>query len=117
MQKKISAEKSDTRLDLVNYIRNQIRLTPLEVFANAIERYSVAKSLGNEIFGAYAEFLTILDDKKSREQLENLRAAESRTDPTFKRVRRISQVFEQALDLLFFENPKLAPLTRKYGVF
>jgi len=117
LQKKISAEKSDTRLDLVNYIRNQIRLTPLEVFNNAIEQYSVAKSLGNEIFGAYAEFLTILDDKKSREQLENLRAAESRTDPTFKRVRRISQAFEQSLDLLFFENPKLAPLTRKYGVF
>jgi predicted nucleotidyltransferase len=117
LQKKISAEKSDTRLDLVNYIRNQIKLTPLEVFANAIEQYSVAKSLGNEIFAAYAEFLTILDDKKSREQLENLRAAESRTDPTFKRVRRISQMFEQALDLLFFENPKLAPLTRKYGVF
>jgi hypothetical protein len=93
LQKKISAEKSDTRLDLVNYIRNQIKLTPLEVFANAIEQYSVAKSLGNEIFGAYAEFLTILDDKKSREQLENLRAAESRTDPTFKRVRRISQAF------------------------
>jgi hypothetical protein len=117
LQEKISGEKSDIRLDLVNYIRDQIRLTPLEVVAKAIEQYGVPKSLGEKLFGAYAEFLTILDDKKSRDQLENLRAADSRTDPTFKRVREVSRAFEGALDLLFFDNPKLAPLTRKYGVF
>lgn len=118
LQKKISAEKSDIRkLDLVNYIRDQIKLTPLEILANAIEQYGVAKTLGEKLFGAYAEFLTILDDKKSRDELENLRAAHSRTDPTFKHIRRISQAFEHALDLLFFDDSKLAPLTRKYGVF
>jgi hypothetical protein len=117
LQKKLSAEKRDVKLDLVNYVRDQIKLTPLEILANAIKQYGVPKHLGDELFGAYAEFLTILDDKKSRDELENLRASESRTDHTFKRVRKISQAFEQALDLLFFENPKLAPLTRKYGVF
>jgi len=117
LQKKLSAEKGDVKLDLVNYVRDQIKLTPLEILANAIRQYGVPKRLGDELFGAYAEFLTILDDKKSRDELENLRAAESRTDLTFKRVRKISEAFEQALDLLFFENPKLAPLTRKYGVF
>jgi hypothetical protein len=117
LQKKLSAEKRDIKLDLVNYVRDQIKLTPLEILANAIEQYGVPRSLGEELFGAYAGFLTILDDKKFRDELENLRAAESRSDPTFKRVRKVSQVFEKALDLLFFENPKLAPLTRKYGVF
>jgi predicted nucleotidyltransferase len=117
LQKKISGDVSDIKLDLVNYIRDQIKLTPLEVLANALEQYSIAKSLGDELFGAYAEFLKILGDKGARNELENLRAAQSRTDPTFKRVRRVSEAFERALDLLFFENPKLAPLTRKYGVF
>lgn len=32
-------------------------------------------------------------------------------------VRKISETFEKALDAMFFENPILAPLTRKYGVF
>jgi predicted nucleotidyltransferase len=117
LQKKLSAEKRDMKLDLVNYVRDQIKLTPLEILANTIKQYGVPNSLGEELFRAYAEFLTILDDKKSRDELENLRAADSRTDPTFKRIRKVSRVFERALDLLFFENPKLAPLTRKYGVF
>lgn len=117
LQKKISADKSDIRLDLVNYIRDQIKLTPLEVLAKAIEQYGVSKNVGEELFRAYAEFLMILDNQPSRDQLEELRAADSRTDPVFKRVRKISEAFERALDLLFFENPEIAPLTRKYGVF
>jgi curved DNA-binding protein CbpA len=117
LQEGISADQSDTKLDLVNHIREQIKLTPLEIMANAVEQYGVSKKVGEELFKAYSEFLNVVDDKKSREELDKLRAAESRTDPTFKRIRVISQAFERALDLLFFENSKLAPLTRKYGVF
>ena len=61
-----SAEKHDIKLDLVNYVRDQIKLTPLEILANAIKQYGVPKSLGKQLLGAYAEFLTILDDQKSR---------------------------------------------------
>lgn len=117
LQKKISAETSDIKPNLVNYIRDQIRLTPLEVLANAVKQYDVKKDVAEKLFGAYAEFLRILDDKESRKKLENLRAADSRKDVTFRRVRRISHAFEQALDSLFFENRKLSPLTKKYGVF
>ncbi len=117
LQKKTSTDTADIRLDLVNYIRDQIKLTPLEILAKSIEQYGVPKNVGEELFRSYAEFLTILDDKKSRDELENLRTGDPRTDSTFERVRTISRAFEQALDLLFFENPKLAPLTRKYGVF
>jgi len=117
LQKKHSADESDVRLDLVNYIRNQIKLTPLEILANAIDQYEVSRTVGEELFRAYSEFLIVIDDKKSREELDALRAADSRSDLTFRRVRDISRAFEHALDLLFFENPTLAPLTRKYGVF
>ena len=82
-----------------------------------MEEYEVPEATARELFGAYAEFLELLDDKKSREALKALRAADSRTDPTFQRVRGISRTFENALDHIFFENPSVAPLTRKYGVF
>ena len=101
----------------MDHIRKQVRLTPLEILANAVERHGVSNTIARELFGAYAEFLNVLNDKKSREALEKLRAADSRTDPMFKHVREISEEFEHALDHVFFENSHLAPLTRKYGVF
>jgi predicted nucleotidyltransferase len=117
LQERISTTDSDIKLDLVNHIRDQVKLTPLEILATAIEQDDVSKTVGEELFRAYSDFLNLLDDKKSREELDQLPAVDSRTNPTFTRVREISQAFERALDLLFFENPKLAPLTRKYGVF
>jgi hypothetical protein len=81
------------------------------------ERYGVPDPIAKELFGAYSQFLTILDDEKSRKALDTLRSEDSRTDPTFQRVREISKVFENALDHIFFQNQQIAPLTRKYGVF
>jgi predicted nucleotidyltransferase len=117
LQKKISTREGDVKLNLVNHIREQVRLTPLEILADAVERYRISNTVAQELFSAYAEFLRVLDDKKSREALENLRASDSRTDPTFRHVTDISKAFEHALDHIFFENSQLAPLTRKYGVF
>ena len=114
LQEKTSTEENDIKLNLVNHILEQVKLTPLETLANALERYGVSNTVARELFGAYAEFLNVLNDKKSREELEKLRAADSRTDPTFKHVREISEEFEHALDHVFFENSHLAPLTRKY---
>ena len=117
LTKKISTGEGDIKLNLVNYIREQVRLTPLEILADATDRYAISNKVSEELFGAYGEFLKVLDDKKSREALEGLRAADSRTDPTFQQVEAISKAFEHALDHIFFENSQLAPLTRKYGVF
>ena len=85
--------------------------------ALSIQDYGVSEGIGTELFGAYGEFLTILDDQNSREALDKLRSEQSRTDPLFQRVRKISESFERALDHIFFENKHIAPLTRKYGVF
>jgi predicted nucleotidyltransferase len=113
----ISTDKDAIKLKLINHIRNCVRLTPLQILANSMEQYRVPDSKAKELFGAYSEFLTLLGDEKSREALKALRASDSRTDPTFRRVIEVSKAFEDALDHIFFENPKVAPLTRKYGVF
>jgi hypothetical protein len=113
----ISTDKDAIKLKLVNHLRDLVRLTPLQILAKSIEQYGVPDTTAKELFGAYSEFLALLNDEKSRCALKALRASESRTDATFRQIRDISRAFENALDQIFFENPYLAPLTRKYGVF
>jgi hypothetical protein len=117
LNSQISTERDDIKLKLINHIRDYVRKTPLEILAKSMEQYKVPETTAKELFGAYAEFLSLLDDEKSREALKALRASDSRTDLTFQGVREISRAFENALDNIFFENPNVAPLTRKYGVF
>ena len=113
----ISTDKDAIKLKLVNYIRDRVRLSPLQILAKSVEQYEVPDTTAKELFGAYAEFLGLLDDEQARNALKALRASDSRTDTAFQRVREISRAFENALDHIFFENPNVAPLTRKYGVF
>jgi predicted nucleotidyltransferase len=113
----ISTDKDAIKLKLVNHIRDLVRLTPLQVLAKSVGKYEVPDAIARELFEAYAEFLDLLDDESSRNELKALRASESRTDLTFRKVRDISGAFENALDCMFFQNPIVAPLTRKYGVF
>jgi hypothetical protein len=117
LNSRISTDRSDIRLRLVNHIRDYVKLTPLEIVAKSMKMYAVEQSWADKFFLAYADFLSILDDNESRKHLDNLRASESRNDATFSKIRKISQLFEGALDLLFFEHEMLAPLTRKYAVF
>jgi hypothetical protein len=117
LQHKISTDLNDVRFRLSDHIRDHVQLTPLEILAKSIERYAVPDSVARDLFLSYAEFLRVLDDKTSREALDNLRSEDSRTDPTFKRIREISETFKRALDFIFFEHPQIAPLTREYGVF
>jgi hypothetical protein len=89
----------------------------LEILAKSLQQFSVADEIQRDLFSSYAEFLEILDDTELREHLKSLRAENSRSDKTFGRIRKISSVFEEALDQVFFKNPEIAPLTQKYGVF
>jgi predicted nucleotidyltransferase len=117
LQKKISTDENDIRLKLINHIRDQLRLTPLEILKQSVERYGIPQATASDLFGAYQEFLKVLNDEKSRKALENVKSVDSRTDPTFRKIREISTVFEGALDHIFFKNKLIEPLTRKYGVF
>jgi predicted nucleotidyltransferase len=117
LQSKISTDKNDIRIRLAQHIRDCVSLTPLEILARSIKLYGVPESVGRELFAAYTEFLSVLDDDKSREALKDLRSEDSRTDQVFRHIREISEAFQHALDHIFFENKFVAPLTKKYGVF
>jgi predicted nucleotidyltransferase len=117
LQAKISTDKNDIKLHLQKHIRDHVNLAPLEIMAKSIEQHGVPDSVGEQLFDSYAKFLSELDDDKSRKALEELRSEDSRSDPTFQRIRTISNNFQEALDHVFFENRKISPLTKKYGVF
>jgi predicted nucleotidyltransferase len=117
LQATISTQKDVIKLNLVNHIREFVRQSPLEILARSVQQFSVADEIQRDMFSSYAEFLEILDDGKLREQLQSLRAENSRNDEVFLRIKKISSIFEEALSHVFFENPKIGPLTRKYGVF
>jgi predicted nucleotidyltransferase len=121
LKKQISAVKSTDddaiRSNLANHIKNFVLLTPLEIFERSVKTYEVVTNVAADLFGAYGEFLAVLGDEQTRKALADLRAKDSRTDAAFKQIKKISERFEKALDAMFFENPILAPLTRKYGVF
>jgi len=116
LQREISTDKNGIKLKLLQHIWERVRLTPLEILAGSVERYGIPDPIAKELFDSYSEFLEILDDESDRDALEHLRSEQSRSEG-FRRVRKISEAFEHALDYIFFENKLIAPLTRKYGVF
>jgi hypothetical protein len=117
LKNNISTEKDAIRLNLVNHIREWVRLTPMEIVARSMDMYGVLEEIKKNFFSSYAAFLEVLDDPKSRAKLQQLRAADSRHDSEFGHIKDISRVFERSLDHIFFENEHLKLLTREYGVF
>lgn len=117
LQAEISTGKNDIKIRLASHIRSQLKATPLEIFARSMEQYGVPEATAKQMFGAYAEFLELLNDRRSRDSLGTLRSTDSRTDEVFQKVRKFGEAFEHAIDQIFFENASIAPLTRKYGLF
>ena len=110
--------KSDElRAYLIEYLRKQFRMRPLEVLAYAVQRYGVPKDVGVRLFKSYDLFLGMLDDNATREHLDGLRAENVPSDVEFQRVREISHEFQNSLDSIFFDNSLMGRLTKKYGVF
>lgn len=103
---------------LVRFLRDRIRLTPLENLGEALLRPTVEPVTAGKIFGAYDEFLGILGDKTKREGLKSLPMDALGTDEVFREVSRIGRRFQEGLDRLFFHEDKdLTQLIQSYGVF
>jgi hypothetical protein len=66
---------------------------------------------------AYDDYLSLVSNPQSREELKHLSATDARESWVFGRVREISGRFEEGLNSIFFKNDRLRPLTEKYGVF
>jgi predicted nucleotidyltransferase len=64
----LSPSTRDSSL-LIEYLRQQLALDPLEILAKACVRLSIGDETARRIFDSYDTFLSILDDRSKRDEL------------------------------------------------
>ncbi|WP_437280338.1 nucleotidyltransferase domain-containing protein [Sorangium sp. So ce375] len=104
---------------LVRFLRERIRMTPLESLAEVLLRPSISAETARTLFDSYDAFLELLSNEDERGRLKQLPLDDQLgSDPTFKRVRDIGREFQGGLNRLFFkEDEELCKLIQTYGVF
>lgn len=98
---------------------------PLEYLASFIRQHIAdadkRKRVAGKVFGAYDQWLLLMNDKTTRENLKELSHAEAGENPNFQEVRRISSEFAAGLRELFFnreiEDDAIAKLSLEYVGF
>jgi hypothetical protein len=112
------AEQARDLSFLVSWLRDHVRLPPLEILADAWLKYGEEHiAAATPMYDAYDRFLSVLDDPEKRRSLDALRPEASKQDRLFHEMRDAGRAFQESLAQLFFDNPRIGPLTRKYGVF
>jgi Nucleotidyltransferase domain len=112
-------DDEDLRPEILDIAHMIFSARPLDIVASFLLHLDQHDHLGRialMLFGAYDEFLGILNDAEQRKRLEALEAGSQ--DALYDEARNISHRFRDALLELFFdETTELASLTRLYGVF
>jgi hypothetical protein len=102
----------------VRFLRERIRVKPLESLAEVLLRPAVKPETGAMIFDAYDAFLGFIDDREKRERLKKLSFDDLGKEPVFREVVHLGRDFQTGLDRLFFEEDAvLSGLIKSYGVF
>jgi Nucleotidyltransferase domain len=99
-------------------------LTPLERLATFFLKHldfqegQFLRETASNLFGAYDEFIGLLNEPRSRERLEKLKDEEADSDAVFIRARRIRTRFGKAVQNMFLDQRSpLFTLTIDKGVF
>ena len=99
-------------------MRRIFALTPLEITAGVLLRYSHLAEPARKIFDSYDQFLGILADNEKRAHLESLGEEAGDTDEVYHTARQLSHTFRDGLLEFFFDQrSEMDELTKNYGVF
>lgn len=102
---------------LASFLLVQTELSPLDLLSNVVRLRSTPET-AEKIFGSYDRFLATLEDEDKRRHLEQLRFEDAADDVLFREMQSLGAEFQRGLTNLFFhDDPRLAELTRKYGLF
>jgi predicted nucleotidyltransferase len=103
---------------LLELIREQTDVTPLELLARVASHEAVKEETARSIFDAYDEFLAALADSDNRDRLERVSFDHPQDDEVYERLRKASYRFRTGINDLFFkQHPKLPELILSFGVF
>ena len=113
------AEGRPDAFRIVRFLRERIRVQPLDQLAQAALRPAVSRETARALFEEYDAFLGILQDEEKRNHLKKITFADlDRGDTLFRETSRVGRRFQEALDRLFFvEDEELRRLILAYGVF
>jgi predicted nucleotidyltransferase len=120
----LAGERKDIDVKLqtarvVTHLEGLVRKTPLDIVAGVVLQYFGQLSVAaRELFGAYDEFLALLNDPARRRHLDRLPAEGSDHDEVYRHAKGAATRFQDALTQMFFDSETPLPrLTRRYGVF
>lgn len=113
-----SAEDPQARVPrYVNHLIEYVKKTPVTILAEALAMYA-EEDTARGILSSYDEFLSMVDDRSTRERLGTLSMEGADKDKVFLQAKDVSHRFQEGLTRFFFdENAQVRELTRKYGVF
>ena len=105
--------------EVLGHLQNLVRTTPLDIMAGVALLYFGKVSVSAEkLFGAYDEFLGLLNDQEWRARMKKLAPTAADTDPDYQQVRALGTRFHEALTEIFLvRKPPVRDLTMRYGVF
>ena len=110
-------DEQERLIHLASLVGEQTEVPPLDLLARIVLETS-DEALARQIFGAYDEFLRVLSDPVSRDELKRLPFADRDKDGAYGALRAVSREFRKGINALFFaRHRKLADLIRDYGVF
>jgi predicted nucleotidyltransferase len=110
-------EKKSTEVAIAHF-EAYLGRPPLEILAEELLRAGAPNDLCRSVFSAYDEFLGILDDERSRNELKEIPREAAHNSPTFQRVRAVSHQFRDALlSWLYSPNTPLCELVKQYALF
>ncbi|HVK68552.1 MAG TPA: nucleotidyltransferase domain-containing protein [Polyangium sp.] len=103
---------------VVRYLRERLRLSPLEQMCEVLLRPSISVETTQKVIGSYDAFMGILSDEGKRRHLSDLPFEAFGQDALFKEATSLTYTFQEGLDRVFFhEDGEIADLVRQFGVF
>jgi hypothetical protein len=104
--------------DAIKYFESYLSRPPLEILADELLETAAPDVLVKTIFSAYDEFLKILDDHSSRDELVKVPREAADKSPVFQKVRKHSHEFRDALlEWLYMPGTELCELVKQYALF
>lgn len=102
---------------VVQFVQQRLRLSPLEQMCDVLLRPNVSVETARQVLESYDTFMGILSDDEKRRHLSDLPLDALGIDTLFKEATSLTYTFQTGLDTVFFEDPEIGTLVRRFGVF
>ncbi|MGD9736421.1 MAG: hypothetical protein AB7V58_12585 [Solirubrobacterales bacterium] len=102
--------------DIRGYLERQLDLLPTDRIAESFLVHSAIEP-GARTFGAYDEFVGLMDDQEFREELSNVVRDNCGASAAFADVQRLGHELQDGLLALLYETRELPKVVRDYTIF